>query len=314
MNRQSEAQLDLRRAILRARGVPEAFIENIISRNDTFLAWRYLPLVIFFVGVAISVIAYGFIAGWHNTTVHTPGLMHLKARGAILASFAHWQMFGILPVFLGLMLLPLCVFQFLIGIPRPYPGADVTACWLRTMQPLEEKAGGVWSLPERIIREAKSAEHLLRLLSRSSLRKMLALTLPLFVIGGVAYSVLGHQYWAIMPDRVVARGIGDERIYLLQHARSVSIGCNHANRDYLEYKLNFVGKSFDLPSTDQTLSNQDLFSRIELVDAQIRALNVPRQRWQWFGRDPMAPACLDYWSEEIRPNGKARVLRLLSAP
>ncbi len=244
-----------------------------------------------------------------------PGLAALYGRGALLASFGRAQEFAILPAFIGLMILPLCLFQLLVSNPAPYPAADMLASNLRRMQPREEKAGRVEAVPQSILRTAASAEDLIRGYNRKSLNLMAAILVPLVLAGIVAYFVLAGHYWAVMPDRIVSRGFDGEQTYLFKDAASVSVGCNHADDDNdIKYVVHFKDKSFDLPRADGRLESAEMFHRLETIDATLRRQGVPYRRWQWNLQNPMSPTCLSYWAAEAGANGKTHLSQLLSVP
>jgi len=310
-NNVDDAELERRRSVLRARGVPEHFIENLATRHGTLLAWRYTPIGLMFIGCALSVIAYVLFSKWQALNVELPGLAALHARGAVFASYAHWQGFAFLPALFGLMCIPLWLFQVLVANPKRYPAADVASVWLRSLQPLEEKEGIIAPLPAQFIESSKTPEDLIRVYNGASVRITTGIVVTCFIVSCGSYFLTANQYWAVMPDRVVAKGFGAERAYLFTDSEAVSVGCNHGSQDSIKYVMHFEAASFDIPRADNGLPPAEVFRRLEGIDRTLRSIGIRRERWKWLVQDPMAPACLDYWSQQAGSDGRERLLKLL---
>lgn len=136
-----------------------------------------------------------------------------------------------------------------------------------------------------------------------------ALLLPALVI-----TVLEtRNYWVAGPA-----GIFEQRLFqpftrnhhALNAAKELATGCNNTSRaNHLIYDVTFPsGTSFDLGDAEQ-VKNGDI-ARLEVVDQSI-APTVPHTRWSHLHRDPLHPACLDYWSGRFDANGSARLAKLL---
>lgn len=101
---------------------------------------------------------------------------------------------------------------------------------------------------------------------------------------------------------------------LWSSAAYVEVGCNHiegrnAGEDAI-YRIVF--RNGDSASLDSATHVRGSWLRnVELIDAQLRARNVPVRRWRWMNRDPMHPACLEAHRSWLGPEDFQRLSRLL---
>lgn len=99
------------------------------------------------------------------------------------------------------------------------------------------------------------------------------------------------------------------RTYAWSEAASVTLGCNSTDDDErLIYSVEFPdGHTFHVGEAQRF--SQRRIPTLEAIDAQL-PVNLPRKRWDWLGRNPMAELCVSAWSETV-PDGHTRLVQLL---
>jgi hypothetical protein len=311
----TEEVLQQRRDILTARGVPEAFIENIATRRDYLISPTITALAFSFMGIGLGAGLASWLidhfADWMWDYVTHAGL-NVNAR---LFFYSNIQQFSFIFLMIGIMGIPSLLWLYFNRKVAPYPAPNETATSLR--EPANDQISH-WML-RYIQHEAQTAKTETEFLAGSSKGSLIVvswMTAGLFVIAGIIFA-LGHgHFWALYPDRLVAHDFGQEKVYRLEDVTTVTLGCNHTDDgEYLIYKLHFAGGKFNLDDGDLELTEAAFLDRLEQVNNDLRLKpNIKFERWKWLKRDPLARECIGYWQEVGGADGKARIERLLAVP
>jgi hypothetical protein len=164
---------------------------------------------------------------------------------------------------------------------------------------------------EKIAATANSADDFLDHLNANSSFILLAPIAALLALGAFLTAAESRSFFVAGPN-----GIEHHRFwppftvatYDYSDATELVVGCNHTDDDdFLIYDVHFSDMDFPIGLTFPTRGS--LIEALEQIDAQLPA-NVPRRRWDWLGRNAMAPQCLARWNGSVE-NGPARVERLL---
>jgi hypothetical protein len=312
-------EMESRRRVLRARGVPEAFVEPIATRGDNVATYAgglvvLVPLLAS-IGLAwLGFEAYGrFRAASASAFAHANGAWLWASDGA-----AGW--IGVIGLLFAIIGGNGWLYALLTLRLRPHPAPSLAASMLR-----EEGAGQGKPISDALLRRsvaraapgARSADDLLLAVARDQRRLWSGFTL-LIAIPSMAFALAGsNSGWAAGPLGVVRHGLTSEHRYAWVTARSVTLGCNETKDDHaLEYAVAFPGWTAELgPAGDQqggrTLPEATWISGLAKTDGLLRYLKTPRRRWSWLDRDPMHPACLAYWravADTVQPGALDRLL------
>lgn len=164
---------------------------------------------------------------------------------------------------------------------------------------------------ENALRDATSADDFLDRLRTRSLPWLVTPVLLLCVAGVFISIAESRSFFVAGPN-----GIEHHRFwppftresYSYSNATRLVVGCNHTDSDdFLNYEIVFADEKFDLGNARPL--NGALVDTLEQIDATLPP-TLTRERWDWLGRDPMAPQCVARWSGSVE-DGPARVAHLL---
>lgn len=314
-------EMSLRRRVLRARGVPEAFVEPIATRDDNAATFAGGLIVLVPLLASIGLAWLGFLA-YERFRAGAAARFAATHGGWLYASegWAGWV--GVLGLFFALIGANGWLYALATLRVRPYPAPSLAASMLR-----QEAGGHGREISDALLRRsvlratgrARSADELLIAVGRDQRRLWSAFTLAV-AIPSLALALAGSGgVWSAGPRGLVRRGLVGEQSYRWTAARSVKLGCNETKDMHaLVYEVAFPGWTVDLaPGGDQqggkTLPEAMSIRGLLRTDAALRALHVPRRRWAWLDRDPMHPACTAYWravGDAVEPGAADRLLSL----
>lgn len=313
----SPETMEDRRAILRARGVPEAFIDSIASRREGIgmLGNGALFFIPFLLTLGAAWMAMQLIAA-HAWTL----------ADASTASDAAW--FSVVDGgFVGGMALVCLVFVGILGAGwlhsfatmrvKPFPAPNANASMLRSAV-----NGAAASLSDRKMRRViaraageASADAFLRAIGSAELRFWRRATLVLLLPCAAAIALTHADHRTVGPSGVTLHSWWTTELVPWSDAKALTTGCNSTkdDEDFLYY-VDFPRHRFDLADDGgfnfdrPEIAPEILLNAVEKIDALLPAL--PRKRWEWLGRNPMAPRCLSYWFY-VAGGDTERVLNLL---
>ena len=128
--------------------------------------------------------------------------------------------------------------------------------------------------------------------------------------------ILTHaDYRTVGPSGVTLHSWWSTETIPWSAATKLELGCNSTKDDEdILYYVEFPNHRFDLSDDGgfnfnrPEMAPETALNAIEYIDALLP--HVPRQRWSWLDRNPMAPRCLSYWFA-VAGGDSQRILRLL---
>jgi len=304
--------LELRREILRARLIPEAIIEKLATRRESFFN-RKASVVLAFSSIVLATIAVVVIVSIYSRALKTYIAVLENRPDTILFHYSEIQGFSVLALMLSVFVLPFWIINIFLIKPKPYPAPDSTASALRTMSGLEKKEMAVRPIPKRLRESSLSEEAFIWTYNVRVFRFFtLMLVIPL-CIGSLIFVLGKDYYWLLKSDVFSVHRFGSVKSYSLNDVKYVSVGCNEVKgQGDLVYSLHFKDRALSLSEGGDNLKASQLFDRIATIDLKLRAKGTRFVRWRWLVQNPMAPKCLEYWAEQAGQEGEEKVSKILS--
>jgi hypothetical protein len=314
-----EEVLQQRRDILRARGVPEAFIEDIATRRDVE-KWRTVwaaILYLFPVGGVFLVLLFG-------SEVILGGIIEWTGvkDGTILF---HYEDIYLAPAFLILIWAHLnfsgSAVLLIEGRVRPHPSGHFMASHLREFYGDENKIESVRQLsPENIA--GRTEKEFLAHFYRDDIRNFrrgTTLTLVAFV---VLYIGGQGNYWRLTNNGIESHRFWARKDYRFDQIQNVSVGCNLTTDErsgVAHYEIHFKNRTIPVDRVLFQSGDKLGFKKVEAFDARLHQMKIPYRQWQgdWIvspatGKD--AELCYRQLGKRLSQNGYERVKALLSLP
>jgi hypothetical protein len=121
-----------------------------------------------------------------------------------------------------------------------------------------------------------------------------------------------NSFWLAGPSGIIEHRMFppfSRRWHDLSDARVLTTGCNRTEKsNHFIYDVRLSsGERFDLGGTQPVKGNK--IGAIEEIDAKFDR-KVEHKRWSHLDRDPVHPACLNYWVGQLDRDG-LRLVKLL---
>lgn len=299
---------------LGALGVPVRFRDAIINAPNNLLTSRGGAAVgLAMVGTAIGVMAAAFF--WLEGDVQERAVALATQSGA---SLTHVNV-GMGPTLLlfGLLGLMGWVSGVLAGRYRVNGFLSYAAGMLNSppRQGLTRRATQ-WML-RGSVRQAGSrsatVDDFLRATASDQARRWGMATIMLLLPAILLTMLETNSFWVAGPSGIIEHRMFppfSSRRYDLSDARALTTGCNHTEKNnHLIYYVGFsTGERFDLGNTQSLKGNKIV--AVEEIDANIDR-KIAHARWSHLDRDPLHPACVNYWAGQINTDGQRRLAKLL---
>lgn len=312
--------LILRRGVLRSRGVPRAFIEEIATRAESPLTFGRglvvaLPIVVLLSLGLLAVFARLFIApveaaaraasaqqawlfGMGNATTMISAITSLALMLSIVST-AGW------------------VVSFFYAPRKPYPGPCLAASVLREAREDEygqTDDGGMTRLVARCA-DAKTADELLAKFARLKVRSRSVWAFAIAGVYAIGLWALWTGYWIATPTGVVQHGLLGERFHAWPTATAIVTGCEQSDaRSDLIYDVEFGGWTAHLARINfESPKGAALIDRLSEIDKLMRSQATKRRLAVSKTGSPVDPRCVATW-ERLAPGGEAALMTLLGAP
>lgn len=281
----SQSVIDHRKTVLRARGVPERFVDALARRRQVPLN-VVCSLAFFAFAIIISVFDKQYMGA--VTTFLTPRLYHHQS-GALL--FSQSPGFGLLPMcaifFLAAFVLPPVLRAANRKTARPFPAHDERANDLRDLQPWEElfllKPAFSPEAFENLDDDAAFLDVVMPrpdFLGRNHLLSdLVVFLLPISVSALMATTAMDYQ--TVMTDKIVVYRLLETLEYRLDKADRAVILCrDYGSKPGFSYTLVYGKESFNLWQPDDLhgLTGPEHMRRLAQVDNTLKAAGVSIER------------------------------------
>ncbi len=276
----SEKQLENRRQILRARGVPEAFIDKLATRGDGVVS----ELMVMVAGFAVL-----FVFGVTGVFWITPALGQLgrllygHARPALLIG-SEGLTFGMVFGMLALLLVSLLMAgaSTLFRRPaRPWPAYSAAASRLRQLGRGEKLASLRPNKAYAALAAQPDDTAFLDALAARNLRAAWRTPVVFAVAFIVACVVASQCYWRLTATAYEVHRPWGSHVYPLSTVESAEITCGLQGRamDVFHYWLVFPEGRYDIAEmqifTQPELNWQGMVDRVAVVNRGLLARKVP---------------------------------------
>lgn len=311
----SEKEIEQRKRILRARGVPEAFVDNIAKRKDNG-AHQFL------------LIAVGLVTAFALPALF---LFDRPVIDDVLAPLLYGNpvstwMFGVQIsyfVFLGCLWWYITIslgviFELALGGPvKPFPAYSSIAVGLRS---LSEDDGPLETMKPypgyQALAHLGSDQAFLEAVNKPKGRRWHVFWLTVLLGVGL---ICHFDYWTLQGNEITLHRPWGTRTYDLRHAKYAAVDCRDGEDDnQLEYDIYFPHKHFELAMRRDVvnrLSEPNVFARIERVDAFLVQAGVPVYREERTAKSAHDDGpCHAIWADPMGRDGTARFDRLLYKP
>ena len=297
----SEKQLDNRRQVLRARGVPEAFVEKLATRGDGVVS-ELMIMVIGFVALLVFSVTGVF---WITPALGQLGrLLYGHARPALLIG-SEGLTFGLVFAMLALLLVSLLMAgaSTLLRRPaKPWPAYNATASGLRQLGRGEKLTSLRPNKAYAALATQPDDTAFLDALAARSAR--FAWRVPaIFAVAFIVACALASQcYWRLTATAYEVHRPWGSHVYPLSTVESAEITCGPQGRtmDVFRYWLVFPEGRYDIAEmqifTQPELNWQGMVDRVAVVNRDLLARKVPVNAIG--GRDDTAArfnTCLARW-------------------
>lgn len=299
----NENDLDKRRQILRARGVPEAFVEAVATRKDSLAA-----NIAFLVIPAAGLLAMGFSApawlpsflGWLG------GLLYGHARPALLIGASDIAVAGVLGSLMLLVMVSLIAVAclLLLGPARPWPAYSATASAMRQLGRNEKltsiRRREAYARLSYLSNDQAFLDAVIRMDNAAVYR------LPLFVAMAVAAICLlaSQSYWRLTDQAFEVRRPWSDRVYPLSSVTAAEVSCGPSGRvsDVFKYELVFPRGRYDIVEAQTTTQPEigwpEAIARVGRLNQQLVERGVPVRVVAPKGStSAQFNACLTRWRE-----------------
>jgi hypothetical protein len=300
--------------ILRDRGVPEAFVEDLATRKESWLG---------FAGGAVWLVPFGLIGwGWF-TALSFMLAWPWQGVAAAAAQQGAWLYGGVGALYWVGFLATLIAVILSVGwlwalscmLAPAHPGASVAATQLRDSITQTQGAAFAEWLYRRSVRAARDAatpQAFLRAFGLHQAKMWGGALLATALVSAGGMWLGAQSYWLAGPDGVTRKGLLGSQIVAWKDATSGRTGCEPDDPNgLLVYDVNFPAFSVDMGNSGSTvegIGRGERIARLERVSAALRAAGV-RSR-----HDRATAACVAFWAGEAGEDGDARLARLLRAP
>ena len=303
----SDKTLQYRKSILRARGVPEKFIQYLATRKTN--GWGQLGTT----GLLAAVL-YGAVFAITSQEARLTVLVYGHLNPAILFSPLTFFVFFSMAVLIGVPLIALfgsivIGMVFFPGRVRPWPASNAWATSLRTLNRNET----LKSIKPRIryqqlghlTSEVAFLEALVRRSPAAMLKLFFKLSVIVLLLSAGLWALAAHDYWQVTAQTVEFHRPWGTRIYALRDVRRVETRCIDGGKDAgYQYWLVLPDLSLKLFPTINLASNIDkpgTMARLNQIDQRLRALNIPNRATGYRGETSVEfNACVTKWRKESR--------------
>ncbi|MES2343522.1 MAG: hypothetical protein V4597_17775 [Pseudomonadota bacterium] len=314
--RRLEAEAE-RRDVLRSRGVPEAFVENLATRREGVLG--FAGGIIFLIPLLAAIGMWWLVM---NSAMRMPWrhvVQIASDRGAWLYS-ATGTLFWI--GLIGSLFAVILVCGWLFSLPMlrvaPHPGPSSAASALRTPATGSGEFITDWIIRKSAIhaRDAATPEDFLRTYARHQVRGWGVVALVVAGCCAAAIAAGSGTYWLAGPSGLERHDLFTQRSYAWTDATRVIVGCSETDSAHrLIYEVHTADWSVDLGSESNgadIIRSRDRLSSLERIDAILRSAKLPHELWRWRDRDPRDRACIAHWAKVA--GDPTRIDRLLATP
>jgi hypothetical protein len=308
----SKEQIARRRAILRKRGVPEAFVDKIATRRSN--AWAWIPALLIYMGIFAACAAV--YVKWRATIDHIlTWPYHDEITGSLLfVPQVTYHLFGYALIML-LTWTQIILSSMGRGTVKAWPAYDATAADLRTLDTENESFDKVKVTfkPAELV-GIDSEEAFLRYVKRRNKGLRLKILAWLFIAALTFWGASRFDYWKLMPDHIETHRYGAVVQFPLNEIRYVEIECKTGTGDDADthgYTLVFPDRGFNIAAgNDQAndLGMNDLTRRMLRVDQTLRAKGFEIRRLH------SDPACVSKWADGLDPASQGQLKALFAAP
>ena len=284
----SAKEIEKRKAILRARGVPEKFIDNIARRKGPGAVPFALAAVL--MALVLAAIALPILLDDHIEAFLTPYL-YPQARPSLLFYSSH----GLGPAMTSVSLfLTVTIYCAAIALAvtrgrrqpaKPFPAFDSFAVSLRGLRENETLESVLPDIRFTVLDHLPDDAAFLDA-ARPARRK--ANLLPLLLGPAIFGMMIATQAGAVFDTKTVGldairiQRLGHETTYLLKDAKLAYVVC-YSGPDNLQfdYRIIFHGRTISLKEWRDPIHGLDdagVIDRIDQIDRQLNRLNVPVYR------------------------------------
>jgi hypothetical protein len=308
------------RELLRQRGVPEAFIENIAGRKETLLnagrgLWALVPVMALMVFTFFPVMA--IFEDWGRNADESA-----RQEEAWFASI-DIGVIGVIWV-CALFSLPVAALGWLLTKApekvKPFPAPNLKASQLRMptlgdLSDLEDAA--VKRVIRAVSKRATTADEFLLEYSRWWERFIGAVILGLLTACVIGMALTHRSSWTVGPAGIVVRSLWSTTHIGWSEASRVAADCRYSGEDgaKLNFDVHARGRVFKLVRGSWAYiaphgrTPEAIVSVLENADAKL--IGVVREKRSGREGDPMHGACLDYFAAAAGVDGLQRIKHLL---
>jgi hypothetical protein len=186
---------------------------------------------------------------------------------------------------------------------QPFPAPNVFATTLGS-----PSGGNGAALAESVLRrvvrraaeQTSSADDFLKAASAGQIRMWRVAMLAVGIPCALAILVTHANNWTAGPKGVVLHSWWSTTTIPLSEAHKVVTGCNSTDdEEDLIFYVHFPNRKFDLAGDGGFNFSHPEITAEKALDVVTRVdevlPSIPRERWQWMGRNPLASRCMSYW-------------------
>ena len=311
----SDDELEKRRAILRARGIPERFVHNLATRADNWVD-DALGIALGFAICSVPAFVYILNKPLIDNAIASLVYLGLPKSELFGTQVSYWLLLGWL--WWIVVMAALVLSGLVLRRPvKPYPAYSAAAANLRRLGE-DESLDTLKPVPEyqALAHLSDDTEFLKGTSAHNSAKGWQYLlkyaALPLLVLALICH----FDHWSLEGDTLILQRPWGKRIYSLKEALAVKVDCKGGpDDDQFRYLVTFPHRTFDLAVRGDgvnRLDEQAVFGRLEKIDAYLRHQNLLIQRETLSVKSSESDgACSSAWADELHPDGQVRFARLL---
>lgn len=302
-------RLRSRAETLRSRQVPDAFIEDLATRQESWLGFAngvvFLPVLLIAIYGWWRLLQFALVLPW----------LRLTRTDVLLGLSGPVYFVGVLGSLFAVIAIVGWLYCFAFRRPGPHPAASTAASLLR-----ESASGSGAALTDWMYRssaraagDAATPEDFL--LAFGLLQRRFWARVALFLSAAVATAMVwgANDYWLAGTTGLTRHRPFASLTLAWPDATGVTLGCEpgKGGSDLLVYDIGIGGETIDLgtsASPDQAIPIPRRVKVLADIDDELRHAATPRR----FKTAP-DPTCIARWSQLAGRDGPARVARLLQA-
>lgn len=308
----SEKEIERRKRILRARGVPEAFIDQIATRRDNYLH----QVLMWGMGLAAAFALPALFIFDRPTLDNVLAPLLYGDPGPVWMFGVHVSYF----VFLGCLWLygTFTISGFVDYVfgraVAPYPAYSSVAVGLRSLDVENESLETLKPNPRfQALANAGSEQAFLKAVQKPKGGRWHGSWLILLATVCLACH---FDYWTLKGHTLTVHRPWGSRVYDLRHAKYAVVDCRDGeDSNQFEYGIYFPHKRFELAMRRDVvnrLAEPGVFARLERVDAFLVKAGIPVYRAERTAKSEEADgACHTVWADPLGEGGTARFDSLL---